>query len=133
MILKQVDNLRRQAEEQETSLKSQEEELSSKKQELEGLKQEEARLEHQQEDFRKKLDNLSQNLQDSQLQISQVRKVQPQMIIIQRFHSRFTHFYVHHSTIPQKIVLRTNIGLNVINPFKMDIWKIHTSFFDLRE
>lgn len=112
MILKQVDNLRRQAEEQETSLKSQEEELSSKKQELEGLKQEEARLEHQQEDFRKKLDNLSQNLQDSQLQISQVRKVQPQVtIIIQRFHWGFTHFYVHHSTITQKIVLRTNISL----------------------
>lgn len=75
--------MRRQAEEQETSLKSQEEELSSKKQELEGLKQEEARLEHQQEDFRKKLDNLSQNLQDSQLQISQVCKVQPQVTIIQ--------------------------------------------------
>lgn len=133
MIFKQVDNLRRQAEEQETSLKSQEEELSSKKQELEGLKQEEARLEHQQEDFRKKLDNLSQNLQDSQLQISQVCKVQPHVTIIQRFHRGFTHFYVHHSTVPQKIVLRTNICPYVINNFKMDVWKIHTSFFYLHE
>lgn len=102
--------MRRQAEEQETSLKSQEEELSSKKQELEGLKQEEARLEHQQEDFRKKLDNLSQNLQDSQLQISQVCKVLPQVtIIIQRFDRGTKHVYLHHSTIPQNNFLRTNI------------------------
>lgn len=101
--------MRRQAEEQETSLKSQEEELSSKKQELEGLKQEEARLEHQQEDFRKKLDNLSQNLQDSQLQISQVCKVLPQVTIIQRFDRGTKHVYLHHSTIPQNSFLRTNI------------------------
>jgi seryl-tRNA synthetase len=64
--------LRRQAEEQEQSLKSQEDELSSKKQELEGLKQEEAKLEHQQKDSREQLDNLTKNLQDTQLQISQV-------------------------------------------------------------
>uniref|UniRef100_A0A1B6LBE1 Epidermal growth factor receptor substrate 15-like 1 n=1 Tax=Graphocephala atropunctata TaxID=36148 RepID=A0A1B6LBE1_9HEMI len=69
----QVDNLRRQAEEQESNLKSQEEELTNKKQELEGLRQEETRLELQQEEFRQKLDTLSQNLQDSQLQISQVK------------------------------------------------------------
>jgi septal ring factor EnvC (AmiA/AmiB activator) len=64
--------LRRQAEEQEQSLKSQEDELSSKKQELEGLKQEEAKLERQQKDSREQLDNLTKNLQDTQLQISQV-------------------------------------------------------------
>jgi hypothetical protein len=64
--------LRRQAEEQEQSLKSQEDELSSKKQELEGLKQEEAELEHQQKDSREQLESLTKNLQDTQLQISQV-------------------------------------------------------------
>ncbi|PNF19457.1 Epidermal growth factor receptor substrate 15-like 1 [Cryptotermes secundus] len=69
----QVDNLRQQAEEQEQSLKSQEDELSSKKQELEGLKQEEAKLEHQQKDSREQLDNLTKNLQDTQLQISQAK------------------------------------------------------------
>lgn len=71
----QVDNLRRQAEEQESSLKAQEDELTNKKQELEGLKQEEMRLEQQQEESRKKLDTISQNLQESQLQISQVKVI----------------------------------------------------------
>ncbi|XP_021923075.1 epidermal growth factor receptor substrate 15-like 1 isoform X3 [Zootermopsis nevadensis] len=69
----QVDNLRRQAEEQEQSLKSQEDELSSKKQELEGLKQEEAKLEQQQKESRDQLENLTKNLQDTQLQISQAK------------------------------------------------------------
>lgn len=67
-----MDNLRRQAEEQEASLKVQEEELANKKQELEGLKQEESKLEQQQNEFREKLETLSKNLQESQLQISQV-------------------------------------------------------------
>nr|CAD7260565.1 unnamed protein product [Timema shepardi] len=66
-----VDNLRRQADEQEHTLKSQEDELNSKKQELEGLKQEEAGLAQQQKDSRNQLDNLTKNLQDTQLQISQ--------------------------------------------------------------
>jgi epidermal growth factor receptor substrate 15 len=69
----QVDNLRRQAEEQEQSLKSQEDELSSEKQELEGLKQEEAKLEQQQKDSREQLENLTKNLLDTQLQISQAK------------------------------------------------------------
>jgi hypothetical protein len=64
--------LRQQAEEQEQSLKSQEDELNSKKQELEGLKQEEAKLEQQQRDSRDHLESLTKNLQDTQLQISQV-------------------------------------------------------------
>ncbi|KAK7864692.1 hypothetical protein R5R35_010951 [Gryllus longicercus] len=69
----QVDNLRRQADEQEQTLKVQEDELTSKKQELEGLKQEEANLEQQQKESRNKLDNLTKNLQDTQLQISQAK------------------------------------------------------------
>ncbi|XP_063238176.1 epidermal growth factor receptor substrate 15-like 1 isoform X2 [Bacillus rossius redtenbacheri] len=69
----QVDNLRRQAGEQEAALRAQEEELSSKKTELEGLRQEEARLEEQQRDFRGRLDGLTRNLQDTQLQISQAK------------------------------------------------------------
>nr|CAD7428704.1 unnamed protein product [Timema monikensis] len=68
-----VDNLRRQADEQEHTLKSQEDELNSKKQELEGLKQEEAGLAQQQKDSRNQLDNLTKNLQDTQLQISQAK------------------------------------------------------------
>ncbi|KAK6643175.1 hypothetical protein RUM43_004678 [Polyplax serrata] len=75
-----VDKLRSQAAEQEETLKSQESELSSKKQELESLKQEETRLEKQQEESKKVLDNLGKNLQDSQLQISQVNvEVVPQV------------------------------------------------------
>lgn len=68
-----MDNLRRQADEQEVTLRSQEDELSSKKQELEGLKQEESRLEQKQKESRDKLDDLTKNLRDTQLQISQAK------------------------------------------------------------
>lgn len=53
----------------------------NKKQELEGLKQEETRLEQQQEEFRERLETISQNLQESQLQISQVNYYQNNLYI----------------------------------------------------
>lgn len=51
----------------------QEAELSSKKQELEELKTLEHKLEKDQTEMGKKLDELNNMLQNSQLQISQVR------------------------------------------------------------
>uniref|UniRef100_A0A2S2PMS2 Epidermal growth factor receptor substrate 15-like 1 n=1 Tax=Schizaphis graminum TaxID=13262 RepID=A0A2S2PMS2_SCHGA len=68
----QVDNLRRQADEQELTLKVQEADLSSKKQELEELKTLEHKLEKDQAEMGKRLDELNNMLQNSQLQISQV-------------------------------------------------------------
>lgn len=68
-----MDNLRKQADEQELTLKVQESELSSKKQELEELKTLELKLEKDQSEMGKKLDELNNMLQNSQLQISQVR------------------------------------------------------------
>lgn len=70
----QVDNLRKQADEQEVTLKVQEAELSSKKQELEELKTLEHKLEKDQAEMSKKLDDLNNMLQNSQLQISQVKQ-----------------------------------------------------------
>lgn len=67
-----MDNLRKQADEQEVTLKIQEAELSSKKQELEELKILEHKLEKDQTEMGKKLDDLNNMLQNSQLQISQV-------------------------------------------------------------
>lgn len=67
-----MDNLRKQADEQELTLKVQEAELSSKKQELEELKILEHKLEKDQSEMSKKLDELNNMLQNSQLQISQV-------------------------------------------------------------
>lgn len=68
-----VDKLRQQAEEQESVLHAQEDELNSKRQELEGLKQEEQQLEQQQTKSRDQLNELTKNLQDTQLQISQAK------------------------------------------------------------
>ena len=65
--------MRQQAEEQESVLRTQEEELNSKRQELEGLKQEEQQLELQQTKSRDQLNELTKNLQDTQLQISQAK------------------------------------------------------------
>lgn len=53
----------------------QEAELSSKKQELEELKTLEHKLEKDQTEMGKKLDELNNMLQNSQLQISQVRQI----------------------------------------------------------
>lgn len=71
-ILFQVDKLRAQATEQADIVKQQETELNSKKEQLEGLRNEEQRLEKQKKDGQKKLENLTSNLQDTQLNISQV-------------------------------------------------------------
>lgn len=68
----QVDKLRIQAAEQAELVATQEQELNSKKEQLEGLKQEEQRLEQLKIDSTKKLENLTTNLQDTQLNISQV-------------------------------------------------------------
>lgn len=68
----QVDKLRTQAAEQAETVAAQEKELTSKKEQLEGLKQEEQRLEQQRADNIRKLENLTTNLQDTQLNISQV-------------------------------------------------------------
>lgn len=70
--MRQVDKLRSQAAEQAESLASQEADLASKKEQLEGLKQEERRLEQQRNDNLRQLEGLATNLQDTQLQISQV-------------------------------------------------------------
>lgn len=67
-----VDKLRTQATEQAEIVKQQESELNSKKEQLEGLRAEEQRLEKLKEENQKKLENLTVNLQDTQLNISQV-------------------------------------------------------------
>lgn len=64
--------MRVQAAEQAEMVKAQETELNSKKEQLEGLRMEEERLEKQKTESIKKLDSLSVNLQDTQLNISQV-------------------------------------------------------------
>lgn len=69
-----MDKLRVQAAEQAETVAAQEKELTSKKEQLEGLKQEEQRLEQQRMDNTRKLENLTTNLQDTQLSISQVIK-----------------------------------------------------------
>lgn len=67
-----MDKLRSQAEEQAEVLKVQESELTSKKEQLENLRKEEERLEQQKLDSDGQLNRLTTNLQDTQLQISQV-------------------------------------------------------------
>lgn len=69
-----MDKLRNQAAEQAETVATQEKELTSKREQLEGLKQEEQRLEQQRVDNLRKLENLTTNLQDTQLNISQVIK-----------------------------------------------------------
>lgn len=64
--------MRTQATEQAEIVKQQEAELNSKKEQLEGLRIEEQRLEKMKEENQKKLENLTVNLQDTQLNISQV-------------------------------------------------------------
>ncbi|KAF4519084.1 hypothetical protein B566_EDAN001676 [Ephemera danica] len=65
--------LRSQADEQERGLKEQEAELSTRRQELENLKQEEQRLETTLKQSRSQFDGLTNNLQDTQLLISQAK------------------------------------------------------------
>lgn len=67
-----MDKLRIQAAEQAELVAAQEDELNSRKQQLEGLRMEEQRLEQQKLESSKKLENLTGNLQDTQLNISKV-------------------------------------------------------------
>lgn len=69
----QVSKLRTQVEEQETSLKAQEEEVMSKRQELTDLKNQENQLEETVATMKKRIDELSNTQQDTQLHISQVQ------------------------------------------------------------
>ncbi|CAH0550922.1 unnamed protein product [Brassicogethes aeneus] len=71
----QVDKLRIQASEQAELVASQESELNSKKEQLEGLRMEEQRLEQQKIESSKKLEHLTGNLQDSQLNISKAKNL----------------------------------------------------------
>lgn len=64
-----------QASEQAEIVKQQETELNTKKEQLEGLRNEELRLEQLKEISQRKLKNLTTNLQDTQLSISQVCKI----------------------------------------------------------
>lgn len=73
-LLSQVDKLRTQANEQAELVATQESDLKSKKEQLDGLRQEEQRLEDQKNESLKKLESLTTNLQDTQLNISQVNE-----------------------------------------------------------
>lgn len=70
-----MDKLRAQAAEQAETVAVQEKELMTKKEQMESLKQEEQRLEQQKNDNMKKLESLTSNLQETQLNISQVLKL----------------------------------------------------------
>lgn len=65
-------------------MKEQETELDTRRSELQKLKEEEASLEHEYDDGLKELENLSHQLQDTQLQISQVKAMVSQLEEIQR-------------------------------------------------
>ncbi|CAG9863146.1 unnamed protein product [Phyllotreta striolata] len=77
--IEKVDKLRVQAAEQAEMVKTQETELNSKKQQLEGLRMEEERLEKQKMENINKLESLSVNLQDTQLNISQAKALITQL------------------------------------------------------
>ena len=68
-----MNTFRAQAEEQENNLKAQEAEVAAKKQELSDLRSEELRMEQQLQSTTEKLEKLVATLQDTQLQISQVK------------------------------------------------------------
>lgn len=67
-----VAKIREQSQKQEETIREQETELDSKKGELQKLKDEESSLEKEYEENKRKLEKLSQTLQDTQLQICQV-------------------------------------------------------------
>jgi epidermal growth factor receptor substrate 15 len=68
-----VNKIRDQCQKQEDTLKEQEGELDSKRSELQKLKDEENSLNKQYDEGLNELQTLSKNLQDTQLEISQVR------------------------------------------------------------
>lgn len=69
----QVNKIREQCQKQEETIKEQEGELDSKRSELQKLKDEESALEKEYDTNLLELRSLSTKLQDTQLQISQVR------------------------------------------------------------
>ncbi|XP_050294330.1 epidermal growth factor receptor substrate 15-like 1 isoform X2 [Anthonomus grandis grandis] len=79
LATEQVDKLRAQANEQAELVATQETELKSKKEQLDGLRQEEQTLENQKNDYLKKLESLTSNLQETQLNISQVKALTTQL------------------------------------------------------
>uniref|UniRef100_A0A023F0U2 Putative synaptic vesicle protein ehs-1 n=2 Tax=Triatoma infestans TaxID=30076 RepID=A0A023F0U2_TRIIF len=71
----QVDKLRKDAEEQASLVRSQEDELLTRRKELEALLQEETKLENENMEQSRKLSSLCNFLQESQLNISQIRSI----------------------------------------------------------
>lgn len=71
--LLQVTKIRDQCTMQEETIKEQTTELDAKKSELQSLKDEENALETEHKNSTAEMDNMTKNLQDTQLQISQVR------------------------------------------------------------
>jgi epidermal growth factor receptor substrate 15 len=79
-----VAKLKDQCQKQEETIREQETELDSKKMELQKLKDEERALEHEYDSGLKEKEKISVQLQDTQLQISQVRAQFTQLEEIQR-------------------------------------------------
>lgn len=80
----QVNKIRDQCSKQEETIKEQEGELDSKKSELQKLKDEEAALETEYNNSAMELDQLTSTLQDTQLQISQIKALVTQLLESQR-------------------------------------------------
>lgn len=76
---KQVEKIREQCQKQEQLLKETEGEVDSKRAELQKLKEEEQALQKDSEESQRKLELLSKILQDTQLQISQVKAMLSQL------------------------------------------------------
>uniref|UniRef100_A0AAG5DT52 Epidermal growth factor receptor substrate 15-like 1 n=1 Tax=Anopheles atroparvus TaxID=41427 RepID=A0AAG5DT52_ANOAO len=75
----QVNKIREQCQKQEATLKEQEGELDSRRSELQKLKEEEQTLEKECMTSIKEVDRLTSQLQDTQLEISQVKAMQSQI------------------------------------------------------
>lgn len=74
-----VTKIREQCQKQEETIREQEGELESKKNELQKLKDEEASLEKEYNEDQRNLDKLTRTLQDTQLQISQIKALVTQL------------------------------------------------------
>ena len=79
-----MNKLRDQCQKQEETIKDQETELDSRKAELQKLREEEKSLEKEYDTNLKEKENISEKLQDTQLQIRQVRTMFTQVEEIQR-------------------------------------------------
>lgn len=79
-----MNKIRDQCQKQESTIKDQESELDTKRSELQKLKDEEAALEHQYDDSQLELDKLTGKLQDTQLEISQIKAMVSQLQESQR-------------------------------------------------